>query len=210
MTVRLERARADGVRFVVFTESANLSMVERQLGNLERARDLSLEALDIVVGNGDEMSIAWVINGIAAVEAAMGRHERAATLLFAAESLLERAGGEWPADERAQFEGTVQAVTSCAPARVPGRCAGFRPGDDPRRGGRVRLVLERLDDEPSPWGLADQRGLPSLEPRRPVRRLARYQARYSSSSSRSSSVRSVNSDVSTAVTGLVRPSPGTG
>ena len=112
MSARLARARAEGTRFVVFTESANLSMVERQLGNLDGARDLSLEALGIVVGNNDEMAIAWVINGIAAVEAASGRNRRAATLLFAAESLLAAAHGEWPADEREQFESTHAAVTA--------------------------------------------------------------------------------------------------
>ena len=119
MGARLDRARADGTRFVVFTESANLSMVERQLGNLDRAQALSLEALEIVVANGDEMAIAWVINGIAAVLAARGLHDRAATLLGAADALLSRAGGEWPADERAQFEGTLATVTAVlGPARL--------------------------------------------------------------------------------------------
>ena len=126
MTARIEHARRDGHRFIVFSESANLSMVERQLGNLDRARELSLEALGIVVGNNDEMAIAWVLNGIAAVEAAMGRSRRAATLLFAAESLLAAAHGEWPADEREQFEATHAAVTAAldAAATDEARAAG--------------------------------------------------------------------------------------
>ena len=138
MTTRLERGRADGVQFVVFTESANLSMVERQLGNVERARDLSLEALDIVVGNGDEMAIAWVLNGIAAVEAAMGRSERAATLLSAAEFLLAQAGGEWPGDERAQFDATLAAVT--AALGPPALAAAQRSGAGMTRGEAVALA----------------------------------------------------------------------
>ena len=77
-----------------------------------------MEALDIVVGNGDEMAIAWVLNGIAAVEAAMDRTGRAATLLFASESLLAAAHGEWPADEHAQFESTLATVTTALEPRA--------------------------------------------------------------------------------------------
>ena len=56
------------------------------------------------------MAIPWVINGLAAVIAAKGTIERAAELLAIAESLLARAGGEWPADEREQYEGTLTLV----------------------------------------------------------------------------------------------------
>jgi hypothetical protein len=61
------------------------------------------------------MAIPWVINGLAAVVAASGRHERAAALLAIAESLLARAGGEWPADEREQYETTLATVTAAVP-----------------------------------------------------------------------------------------------
>jgi non-specific serine/threonine protein kinase len=115
MEERLERSRAAGNDFVVFVESANLSMVERKLGNLDRAEAYSLEALRIATAKGDQMAIPWVINGLAAVTAAKGRHERAATLLAIAESLLTRAGGEWPADEREQYEGTLAAVSTALP-----------------------------------------------------------------------------------------------
>ena len=70
MSERLERARMAGNDFVVAVESANLSMVERKLGNLDAAEALSLEALRIVSRRGDEMAIPWVINGLAAVTAA--------------------------------------------------------------------------------------------------------------------------------------------
>jgi tetratricopeptide (TPR) repeat protein len=115
MLDRLERARATGNDFVVFVESSNLSMVERKLGNLDRAEALSLDALRIVTRKGDQMAIPWVINGLAAVAAAKGQLERAATLLTIAEALLARAGGEWPADEREQFEGTLAAVSAGLP-----------------------------------------------------------------------------------------------
>jgi tetratricopeptide (TPR) repeat protein len=110
MTSRLELARQHGDEFIVWVESSNLSMVERQLGNLGRAEALSREALRIVQARGDAMAIPWIINGLAAVTAAKGELERAATLNGMAAAMLERAGGEWPPDEREQYEGTLTAV----------------------------------------------------------------------------------------------------
>jgi tetratricopeptide (TPR) repeat protein len=110
MCERLETGRAAGDQFIVFVESANLSMVERQLGNFDHAVALSQDALRIVVERRDQMSIPWVLNGLAAVTAAKSERERAATLLGAAEGLLERAGGEWPPDERAQYEETLTVL----------------------------------------------------------------------------------------------------
>jgi tetratricopeptide (TPR) repeat protein len=115
MAERLRHARESGNDFVVFVESSNLSMVERKLGNLDAAEALSREALRIVVRKNDQMAIPWVINGLAAVTAAKGSNERAALLLAIAESLLARAGGEWPADEREQYEGTLAAVSGALP-----------------------------------------------------------------------------------------------
>jgi tetratricopeptide (TPR) repeat protein len=110
MEERLAHARETGNEFVVFVESANLSMVERQLGNLGRAEALSLAALRYAVAQRDEMSIPWSINGLAAVTAAQGRLERAATLAAIADALLANAGGGWPPDEREQYEGTLATV----------------------------------------------------------------------------------------------------
>jgi hypothetical protein len=116
MRERLEHARSTGNEFVVFVESSNLSMVERKLGNLDAAGTLSRDALTIVVRQGDQMAIPWVINGLAAATVARGEVERAAQLLAIAETLLARAGGEWPADEREQYEETLAAVTAALPA----------------------------------------------------------------------------------------------
>jgi tetratricopeptide (TPR) repeat protein len=110
MTTRLELGRAAGNEFIVWVESSNLSMVERQLGNLDRAEELSRAALEIVEARGDAMAIPWILNGLAAVTAAQGRLERAATLNGLAAGLLEQAGGEWPPDEREQYEGTLEAI----------------------------------------------------------------------------------------------------
>ena len=82
---------------------------------------------------GDEMSIAWTINGLAAVTAAKGDHERAATLVGMAAAMLERAGGEWPPDEREQYDETLATVTAgLAPDVLAGartRGAGFSVTD---------------------------------------------------------------------------------
>lgn len=113
MAQRIEIGRETGNEFLIWVESANLSMVERQLGNLAEAEALSREALQIVSDRGDQLAIPWVLNGLAAVTAAKGEHERGATLLGMAEAMIERAGGEWPPDEREQYEGTL-AILSAA------------------------------------------------------------------------------------------------
>jgi hypothetical protein len=65
------------------------------------------------------MAIPWVINGLAAVTAAQGHVERAARLLAIADTLLERAGGDWPPDEREQHDGTLAAVSAdLSPAKL--------------------------------------------------------------------------------------------
>jgi len=114
MRERLERGQSLGNDSIVFIESTNLSMVERKLGNLDAAEGLSREALRIVASQRNELAIPWVVNGLAAVTAAKGDYERAATLIGIAEGLMERAGGEWPADEREQYEGTLAALSGAA------------------------------------------------------------------------------------------------
>lgn len=112
MAARIALGRELGDEFVVWVESANLSMVERQLGNLTGAEALSREALEIVSRQGDQMAVPWVMNGLAAALAAKGEHQRAATIVGTAETLLERAGGKWPPDERQQYEGTLAILAA--------------------------------------------------------------------------------------------------
>jgi len=118
MASRLAMGRSSGDEFVVWVESANLSTVERKLGNLERAEELAREALRIVAARGAEMPIAWIVNGLAAVTAARGDAERAATLIGLAAASLERAGGEWPPDEREQYEETLATLAAALPPDV--------------------------------------------------------------------------------------------
>jgi tetratricopeptide (TPR) repeat protein len=112
MAARIALGRELGDDFVVWVESANLSMVERQLGNLAGAEALSREALEIVSRQRDQMAVPWVMNGLAAVAAAKGEHERAATIVGTAETLLERAGGKWPPDERQQYDATLAILAA--------------------------------------------------------------------------------------------------
>ena len=112
---RLDTAKRQCDEFVVWSESANLSMVERQLGNLERAEEYSRQAIDTQAARDHDLYLGWTLNGLAAVTAAKGESLRAATLLGAAVSMLERGGGEWPPDELEQFtetEGALQRALS--------------------------------------------------------------------------------------------------
>ncbi len=110
MSDRIAIGRATGNDFLIEVESGNLSMVERQLGNLERAEALARESLDLVTRRRDELAIPWTVNGLAAVTAARGDLDRAAVLVGFAEAGIERAGGEWPPDERRQYEGTLETL----------------------------------------------------------------------------------------------------
>ena len=106
----LATAYAAGDAAQVWSETSNLSMVERQLGNLERAEELSRQAVGSEYARGRELYLAWSLNGLAAVAAAKHKLVRAATIIGIASSMIERAGGEWPPDEREQYDETVAAV----------------------------------------------------------------------------------------------------
>ena len=67
MSQRIAIGRETGNFATVSSEAGNLSMVERQLGNLDRAEALAREALDIDCRRGDDMSVPWKVNGLAAV-----------------------------------------------------------------------------------------------------------------------------------------------
>ena len=116
---QLAAAHAAGDAAQVWSETSNLSMVERQLGNLARAEELSRQAVGSEYARSRELYLAWSLNGLAAVAAAKHELERAATIIGIASSMLERAGGEWPPDEREQFDETVMTIEQgLSPAEV--------------------------------------------------------------------------------------------
>jgi tetratricopeptide (TPR) repeat protein len=104
MTERLALVRAQDNDFLVASEAANLSMVERQLGNLDVAEDLEREALEVGGRIGDEFTKPFAVIGLAAIATERGQHERAATLLGAVETMMEAQNMEWPPDERPHYE----------------------------------------------------------------------------------------------------------
>ena len=104
MRQRLELARKMGAYKAAAAEAANLSVVERQLGNFAAARELVVEALTVASRRGDEWMIPYCLNGLAALEVVDAEYERAATLLSAAERLMSEQGTAWPPDEAPHFE----------------------------------------------------------------------------------------------------------
>lgn len=111
MSQRIALARETGNFATISSEAGNLSMVERQFGNLDEAEALAREALQIDCRRGDEMSIPWKVNGLAAVAVDRGEFGRAATLIGIADATMKAAGGAWPPDERQQYERSVAILT---------------------------------------------------------------------------------------------------
>jgi hypothetical protein len=89
---------------MIASEASNLSMVERQLGDLETAEGLAREALEIGERIGDQFTRPFAINGLAATATERGDYERAATLVGAAEAIMDAQGMAWPPDERPHYE----------------------------------------------------------------------------------------------------------
>jgi tetratricopeptide (TPR) repeat protein len=110
MNRRMELARELNLMSSVAAEAGNLSVVERQLGNLERATELALEALQISERRGDEWMHPYELNSLAAIAAAKQDFAGAATLLGAAARLMERMATAWPPDEKPHFDATRSAA----------------------------------------------------------------------------------------------------
>ena len=52
----------------------------------------------------------YKLSALAAVAVERGQHEYAATLVGAAEAMMEDVGADWPPDERPHYERTVTAL----------------------------------------------------------------------------------------------------
>ena len=110
MMQRLTLVRSLGNEFLVASEASNLSMVERQLGDLGAAEELAREALVVGRRIGDEFTKPFAVAGLAAIATERGDGERAATLLGAAEAMMEAQKMEWPPDERPHYEHMLAAL----------------------------------------------------------------------------------------------------
>jgi tetratricopeptide (TPR) repeat protein len=110
MSRRLALVRATGNSFLIASAASNLSMVERQLGNLETAEAFAREALEIGQRTGDQFTTPFAISGLAAIATERGEYERAATLVGAAEAIMSVQGMAWPPDERPHYEQMLAAL----------------------------------------------------------------------------------------------------
>src|SRR4029078_3462688 len=71
MTQRLPLVRQTDNQFLIASEAANLSMVERQLGELDEAEALAREALDIEARTGDRGTTPFAISRVAQTATAL-------------------------------------------------------------------------------------------------------------------------------------------
>jgi tetratricopeptide (TPR) repeat protein len=110
MAERMAIERERGNHAAVAVEASNLSMVERQLGHLDEAEALGREALEIARQRGDEWMIPYVFNGLAAIALEREDFERAATLIGAAEAIMDAQHASWPPDERPHYERTLSRL----------------------------------------------------------------------------------------------------
>jgi tetratricopeptide (TPR) repeat protein len=110
MTQRLAIVREAQNEFLIASEAGNLSMVERQLGNLDRAEVLVREALEIAERRGDEFMKPFAMSGLAAIATDRAEFERAATLIGAAEAIMAAQGMAWPPDERPHYERLLRVL----------------------------------------------------------------------------------------------------
>jgi non-specific serine/threonine protein kinase len=107
----MQLARELGSFGGVAGEASNLSHVERRLGNLARAEELALEALQISNRRGDEWLIPYVLSALAATAAEGQKFQRAAQLLGAATRMMDEQGAAWPPDEAPLFAQTREAAS---------------------------------------------------------------------------------------------------
>jgi len=118
MTQRLALVRQTDNQFLIASEAANLSMVERQLGDLDTAEALAREALEIEARTGDQFTTPFALSGLASIATERSEFMRAATLVGAAESIMEAQGMAWPPDERPHYERLLTVLPEAMGAEV--------------------------------------------------------------------------------------------
>jgi tetratricopeptide (TPR) repeat protein len=140
MTQRLEIERGGTNAFLVASEASNLSMVERQLGNLDTAEDLAREALEISERIGEEFTKPFAIAGLAAIALERRQFERAATLIGAAEAMLDAKAMAWPPDEAPHHDRLLADLPNAIGSEAFDRARMAGSGMTAR--GAVRYALE--------------------------------------------------------------------
>ena len=147
MTQRLALVRATGNEFLIGSEACNLSMVERQLGDLDAAEALAREALEIERRTGTQFTTPFAISGLASIATERRQFDRAATLVGAAEAIMEAQEMAWPPDERPHYEHLLATLPEAMGEAAFEEARTQGPGDDSQRGRRPRpRALDRRDD----------------------------------------------------------------
>jgi predicted ATPase/class 3 adenylate cyclase len=93
-----ERSRKLGDLFRLSDDLIAVGQAHRLLGNHAEARRAYLEGLDILERGDIPAGIATVVQMMASLESALGRHERAMRMLGAAEAIQESIGASHPHD----------------------------------------------------------------------------------------------------------------
>ena len=135
MTQRLGLERSGTNAFLVASEASNLSMVERQLGNVDAAEDLAREALEISERIGEEFTKPFAIAGLAAIALERREFKRSATLIGAAEAMLEARNMAWPPDEAPHHDRLLAVLPEAM---------GSEPFDRARSAGRSMTARDAV------------------------------------------------------------------
>jgi tetratricopeptide (TPR) repeat protein len=136
MVQRLALVRSTRNEFLIGSEAANLSMVERQLGNLEAAEALDREALEIDRRTGDRFVTPFALSGLASIAVERAAFERAAVFIGAAEAIMEAKRMAWPPDERPHYERLLADLRAAM---------GEATSERLRRRGREMVLDEVID-----------------------------------------------------------------
>ena len=105
MTQRLALVRATGNEFLIASEAGNLEHGRAPARRPRRRRGArSRGARDRAQRTGDQFTTPFAISGLASIATERGDFERAATLVGAAEAIMEAQQMAWPPDERPHYE----------------------------------------------------------------------------------------------------------
>ena len=111
--------------------------------NGDGAETLAKEAVEICDAIGDRFTLPFAFSGLAAIATARGQSERAATLVGAAESIMEANNMAWPPDERPHYERMLAELPAAMgtdafeQARASGRSMSTEAAVDRALGGAI-------------------------------------------------------------------------
>ena len=106
----IELRRAVGNERGVVVEMENLAFVEKNLGNVDRAREIWLDLLSVFRSASDWAEAAFGLIGLGVVAVAANQHQLGATLLGAGGGEFERMGRLLDPDDAPEFDQAVAAA----------------------------------------------------------------------------------------------------